>query len=51
MYQDLKEKFRWASMKREIAEVVALCDVCQRVKVEHQRLAGLLQPLQIPKWK
>nr|ABA98544.1 retrotransposon protein, putative, Ty3-gypsy subclass [Oryza sativa Japonica Group] len=51
MYQDLKEKFWWASMKREIAEFVALCDVCQRVKAEHQRPAGLLQPLQIPEWK
>jgi hypothetical protein len=30
---------------------VAKCDVCQRVKVEHQRLAGLLHPLKIPEWK
>nr|AAQ56367.1 putative reverse transcriptase [Oryza sativa Japonica Group] len=29
MYQDLKEKFWWARMRREIAEFVALCDVCQ----------------------
>lgn len=28
-------------MKREIAEFVALCDVCHRVKAEHQRPAGL----------
>nr|ABA97433.1 retrotransposon protein, putative, Ty3-gypsy subclass [Oryza sativa Japonica Group] len=51
MYQDLKEKFWWVSMRREIAEFVALCDVCQRVKAEHQRPAGLLQPLQILEWK
>nr|ABA97359.1 retrotransposon protein, putative, Ty3-gypsy subclass [Oryza sativa Japonica Group] len=51
MYQDLKEKFWWVNMRREIAEFVALCDVCQRVKAEHQRPAGLLQPLQIPEWK
>jgi hypothetical protein len=38
-------------MKREIAEYVAVCDSCQRIKVEHQRSAGLLQPLQIPQWK
>jgi IS30 family transposase len=24
---------------------------CQKVKAEHQRLAGLLQPLKIPEWK
>jgi transposase InsO family protein len=30
---------------------VAMCDVCQRVKAEHQRLAGLLYPLKIPEWK
>jgi hypothetical protein len=35
-------------MKREITEYVAVCDICQRIKVEHQRPAGLLQPLQIP---
>lgn len=38
-------------MKRDIAEFVACCDVCQRIKAEHQRPAGLLQPLQIPQWK
>nr|CAH66687.1 OSIGBa0097A15.2 [Oryza sativa] len=51
IYQDLKERFWWASMKREIAEYVAVCDVCQRVKAEHQKPAGLLQPLKIPEWK
>jgi hypothetical protein len=34
-------------MKREIAEYVVVCDNCQRIKAEHQRPAGLLQPLQI----
>jgi hypothetical protein len=38
-------------MKREIAEYVAICDSCQRTKAEHQRPAGLLQPLRIPQWK
>jgi hypothetical protein len=38
-------------MKREITEYVAICDSCQRIKVEHQRPAGLLQSLQIPQWK
>jgi transposase InsO family protein len=51
MYQDLKKRFWWYGMKREITEYVAICDSCQRVKAEHQRPAGLLQPLQIPQWK
>ena len=38
-------------MKRDVAEYVALCDTCQQVKAEHQRPAGLLQPMKIPKWK
>jgi hypothetical protein len=51
MYQDLKETFWWHGMKRDIAFFIARCDVCQRVKAEHQRPAGLLQPLQVPVWK
>jgi hypothetical protein len=45
MYQDLKEKYWWYGLKRDVATYVALCDVCQRVKAEHQRPLGLLQPL------
>jgi hypothetical protein len=48
MYQDLKKKFWWYGMKRETVEHVAICDSCQRIKAEHQRLAGLLQLLRIP---
>jgi hypothetical protein len=28
MYQDLKKRFWWYGMKREIAEYVAICDSC-----------------------
>jgi len=51
MYQDLKQKFWWTRMKRKIARYVAKCDVCQRVKAEHLKPAGTLQPLRIPSWK
>jgi hypothetical protein len=51
MYKDLKTHYWWYGMKRDIAEYVSLCDTYQRVKVEHQRPAGLLQPLKIPEWK
>jgi hypothetical protein len=42
MYQDLKQRYWWYDMKRDVAAHVALCDTCDRVKVEHQRPAGLL---------
>jgi hypothetical protein len=47
MYQDLKHKYWWYRLKKDVASHVALCDVCQRVKEEHQRPAGLLHPLKI----
>jgi hypothetical protein len=48
MYKDLKTCYWWYSMKRDIMKYVSLCDTCQRVKAEHQRPAGLLQPMRIP---
>ena len=30
---------------------VRRCLTCQQVKAEHQRLVGLLQPLEVAKWK
>src|SRR4051812_34497614 len=51
MYLDLRERFWWPGLKREIAQYIALCDVCQRVKAEHQKPARLLQPLPIQYWK
>jgi hypothetical protein len=51
MYKDLKARYWWYGMKRDVTEYIALCDIYQRVKAEHQRPAGLLQPLKIPEWK
>jgi hypothetical protein len=51
MCKDVKTRYWWYGMKRDIIEYVSLCDTCQRVMAEHQRPAGLLQPLKIPKWK
>jgi hypothetical protein len=51
MYLDLKTRYWWRGMKKEIAQYVARCDTCQRTKAEHQKPAGLLQPLPIPEWK
>jgi hypothetical protein len=38
-------------MKHETARYVAECDTCRRVKANHMRPTGLLQPLSIPAWK
>ncbi|WVZ81746.1 hypothetical protein U9M48_029088 [Paspalum notatum var. saurae] len=51
MYQDLKQRFWWTRMKREIRQFVSECDICQKVKAEHLKPAGLLQSLPIPSWK
>jgi hypothetical protein len=51
MYRDLKQKYWWYGLKRDVAAHVAMCDVCQRVKVEHKRPAGLLHLLKVLEWK
>jgi hypothetical protein len=51
MYRDLKKNFWWKRMKVDVSKYVAACEVCQRVKAEHKRPAGLLKPLEIPEWK
>lgn len=38
-------------MKKDIAEFVVKCVVCQQVKFKHQSPGGHLQPPEIPKWK
>ena len=51
MYRDLRENFWWNGMKKDIANFVAKCLTCQQVKVEHQKPAGMLQPLPLSEWK
>ena len=52
MNADLKQHYYWPGMKRDIADFVARCLECQRVKAEHQHPAGLLQSHNVPgcKW-
>ncbi|KAL0554093.1 hypothetical protein IC582_008004 [Cucumis melo] len=51
MYQDLRSVYWWRGMKREVADFVSRCLVCQQVKAPRQHQAGLLQPLSVPGWK
>ena len=38
-------------MKKDIPRFVNSCAICQQVKGDQQKSAGLLQPLEIPDWK
>ena len=51
MYQDLKIFFWWPGMKSDVARFMYACLTCQKSKVEHQKPAGLMQPLEILEWK
>jgi len=51
MYHHLKESFWWSGMKSNVAWYVSSCLTCQKAKAEHQRPGGMLQQLEIPKWK
>jgi hypothetical protein len=51
MYQELRPRYWWTKMKKEIAAYVARCDTCCRVKAIHMKPVGLLQPLSVHSWK
>ena len=51
MYEDLRQIFWWDGIKKDVAYFVACCDICNKVKPEHQKLAGLIQPLLMLQWK
>ena len=51
MYRDVKRTFWWKTMKRDISIYVSRCATCQQIKNDQKKVAGLLQPLEVPKWK
>ena len=51
MYQDLRLQYYESGMKKHVADFVRRCLTCQQVKAKHHRPAGLLQPLDVAKWK
>ncbi|GJZ58034.1 reverse transcriptase domain-containing protein [Tanacetum coccineum] len=51
MYYDLRDRYWWPGMKRDIATYVSKCLTCSKVKAEHQRPSGLLQQPEILEWK
>ena len=46
IYHDLCHWYYWSGMKRHVRDFVRRCLTCQQVKVEHQKPARLLQPLE-----
>ncbi|KAM1242836.1 hypothetical protein ACFX2G_035146 [Malus domestica] len=51
MYHTIRHFYYWPGMKREIAEYVSRCAICQQVKAERKKPFGLMQSLPIPQWK
>ena len=51
MYRDLHRQYYWGGMKRHVGDFVRRYLTCQQVKAEHQKPAGLLQPLEVAEWK
>jgi hypothetical protein len=51
MYKDLKRVYWWAGMKKDVTNYVSTYLNCQKVKAEHKKVVGLLQPLLVPEWK
>ncbi|GJV53639.1 putative reverse transcriptase domain-containing protein [Tanacetum coccineum] len=51
MYYDLRDRYWWSSIKKDIAVYVSKCFICLKVKAEHQRPSGLLQQPKILEWK
>lgn len=52
-YEKIKSSFFWPQMKHDVKNYVRECLDCQKVKVEHKRIPGELQSLDVPlkKWE
>uniref|UniRef100_A0A7N2KR02 Uncharacterized protein n=1 Tax=Quercus lobata TaxID=97700 RepID=A0A7N2KR02_QUELO len=47
-YHRAKRDWFWKGMKKDLKEYIKGCEMCQRIKHETCKPAGLLQPLEIP---
>jgi hypothetical protein len=46
----VRSQYFWPRMKKEVANYIAKCLECQKVKTKHRHPTGLLQPFPIPEW-
>nr|GEU98312.1 retrovirus-related Pol polyprotein from transposon TNT 1-94 [Tanacetum cinerariifolium] len=51
MYLDLKRNYWWPGIKRDCETYVEKCLTCLKIKAEHQKPYGKVQPLDILVWK
>ena len=51
MYRTIMENYWWSCMKKDIADFVSRCLMCQQVKEKHQKPHRTLHPLPILEWK
>jgi hypothetical protein len=47
----IRGQYFWPGMKKDVADYIARCMECQKVKTEHRHPTGLLQPFPILEWK
>jgi len=50
-FDGLKKLFWWSGLKCDVAQFVYSCLIYQKLKIEHQKLDGLMTPLDEPEWK
>ena len=53
MYRDLCRQYYWSEIKKKkhFKDFIRRCFMCQQIKAEHQRPAGIFQPLEVAEWK
>lgn len=51
VYHDLFRSYQYPRLKKDVLNTVSRYLFCQQVKIEHQRLGGLFQPVSLPEWK
>ena len=47
----IRNQYFWPGMKKEVANYIARCLECQKVKTKHRHPTCFLQPFPITKWK
>ena len=48
---EIRCQYFWPRMKKEVANYIARCLECQKVKTKHRHPTCFLQPFPIPEWK